>query len=464
MKLITLILAAFLPFYKTIFSQTLTFNHTFGGKIYDDARSVVATSDGGVVFTGLTKSGDDSTGDTYLTRLNAAGAVVFQKKYGLSLEDGGNGLLQTSDGGYLIIGHTAFTYGEACDGYLIKTDAQGNEIWRSFVGGNLDDVTNKAIEMPDGSFRICGKTQDENHNFHALFAAVANDGRVIFTKLIPSEQQEIIFNLKKAPDGNLILVGYAFESNKESMLLLKCDTEGNLIWRKKWGNAPKQRVFDVAVDENSRSYAVGESLDEAGNLIEMQLTIVDSDGNTMQTMTDENLKGVGRLTACDFDANGFLVVAGTMSDVNSLQKPLVAWLNTDLNVLEKKEINQLGNCRSRHLVLQNDAVIVVGNTENAAFVAKIVRENGVLKATEVQASTSLLFPNPMNNYTYLKTGLGFGTKTLELISTEGKVIRQVKFTNDDIFINRNELTAGVYSLRVENESGKRVLLKKLVIE
>jgi hypothetical protein len=453
MKQILLIFVFLSIHYQILFSQTLTFNLTFGGTVYDDARGVVPTPDGGILFTGLTKNGTDPTGDTYLTRLNAAGAVVFQKKYGLTLEDGGNGLLATSDGGYLIIGHTAFTYGEECDGYLIKTDAKGNETWRSFVGSNLDDVTNNAIEMADGTYRMCGKSQDANHNFHVLLASIAADGRVIFTRQIPADKQEIAYQIKKDFDGNLLLCGFAFEGNQEQNLLLKCDNEGNLIWKKRWGNAPKQRLFDLSIANNGQTYVVGESVDAAGKLMAMQLAVLDTDGNLVRELSDAGLFGIGRLTACAFDEAGILVVAGTEAQVDLKQKPIVAWLDVDLKVLEKKEIIQQGDCRSRDLCLQNNAVIIVGSTEKALFVSKTIREEGNLKSTDVQQNTSLLFPNPMLDVSYLKTGMGYGTKTLEIISIEGKLIRQEVFNTDDIFIQRNGLVAGWYVLKVKSNDG-----------
>jgi hypothetical protein len=372
-------------------------------------------------------------------------------------------LLACNDGGFLIIGHTAFSYGEACDGYLIKTDANGNEIWRSFIGGNLDDVTNKAVELPDGSFLVTGKIQDESRNFHALLAKVASNGLILFTKQIPSEKQEIIFNIKKTSDDNLLLVGYVFDGNIEQNLLLKCDLEGNLIWRKTWGSAIKQRLFDVCESKNSQYFVVGEALDNDRDLPKMNIVLFDTDGNFIQELTDIQLSGIGRLTACDFNENGVLVVAGSEQDADLQQKPMVAWLDKNLNVVEKRIIPQLGNCRSRHLTLQNESVIVVGNTDNASFVAKLVGNDAVLKANEVDLQSNLLFPNPMKERSYLKTGLGFGDKTLEIISIEGKLLRSEIFSTDDFFIERKNLNSGIYILQIRSLNGFLLKGQKLIV-
>ena len=95
----------------------------------------------------------------YLTKVNAAGAVLWTQYYLRPEEDGGNHVLQTSDGGFLITGHTALSYGVNCDGMLVKTNAYGEEQWRVLIGAAYDDVCDAAVELPDGSFLIAGRTE-----------------------------------------------------------------------------------------------------------------------------------------------------------------------------------------------------------------------------------------------------------------------------------------------------------------
>lgn len=71
-------------------AQTLTFQRTYGGDLYEDARALAPTLDGGFLMTGLTLNGPDREGDMYLTKINAAGAVVWTRHYGRPTEDGGS--------------------------------------------------------------------------------------------------------------------------------------------------------------------------------------------------------------------------------------------------------------------------------------------------------------------------------------------------------------------------------------
>jgi hypothetical protein len=141
--------------------------------------TAIIRSDGGFVMTGLTLNGPDCEGDMYLTKINAAGAAVWTRHYGRPMEDGGNDLLPTSDGGYLVIGHTAFTYGVSRDGYLVKTNAEGHMQWYALIGTAYDDVCDAAIELEDGSFLVGGHIEDAfSRTFRIMLAHVSASGKV----------------------------------------------------------------------------------------------------------------------------------------------------------------------------------------------------------------------------------------------------------------------------------------------
>ena len=72
-------------------------------------------------------------------------ALVWSKTYGGSLEENTNSIVATSDGGMLILGHTASNDGDIVKSHsftdilLTKLDAEGNLIWTKTIGGSLND-------------------------------------------------------------------------------------------------------------------------------------------------------------------------------------------------------------------------------------------------------------------------------------------------------------------------------------
>lgn len=162
-------------------------------------------------------------------------------------EDGGNHVLQTSDGGFLITGHTALSYGVDCDGMLVKTNAYGEEQWRVLIGAAYDDVCDAAVELPDGSFLIAGRTESaDTRTFRMLLAKVSPSGRVLFQKTIPTAtpsgvRHDTKFRWAFVPGRIFLPVGRP----TDKMLVVKCTESGELLWEKTYGSEVNHRANSV---------------------------------------------------------------------------------------------------------------------------------------------------------------------------------------------------------------------------
>ena len=109
---------------------------TFGGSKNDVAKSVVATTDGGFAVLGYTQSMDgDVTGKTtenydfWILKFNSDALLEWNKTYGASGDDRGNSLIETSDGGFALLGYTDNVDGDVTtnngnrDFWVVKIDA-----------------------------------------------------------------------------------------------------------------------------------------------------------------------------------------------------------------------------------------------------------------------------------------------------------------------------------------------------
>src|SRR2546430_12243456 len=65
---------------------------------YDVAFAAAAATDGGYIITGLTQSGIDTVGDIIVLKITAHGDTAWTLRCGGPKLEGGNSVIQTSDG------------------------------------------------------------------------------------------------------------------------------------------------------------------------------------------------------------------------------------------------------------------------------------------------------------------------------------------------------------------------------
>jgi len=99
---------------------------TYGGEDRDFAYSIQQTKDGGYIVAGGTYSFGAENEDVYILKLKEDGSLEWQKTFGGRNYDEARSILQTTDGGYIAAGYTdSFGVGTR-DVYVIKIDANGN--------------------------------------------------------------------------------------------------------------------------------------------------------------------------------------------------------------------------------------------------------------------------------------------------------------------------------------------------
>ena len=131
-------------------------NVTFGGNMYDVFFTVQETYDSDfIALGGRDAISWDIGGDCWLVKIDENGDMLWDKTFGGSQTDNGHGLLQTSDGGFIISAITESYGAGSYDAWVIRTDADGNEIWNKTYGGFSYDLAEKTIPLtPEGDFAL----------------------------------------------------------------------------------------------------------------------------------------------------------------------------------------------------------------------------------------------------------------------------------------------------------------------
>ena len=141
------------------------------GHAFDWCNAMVGTRDGGALLTGYTDSQDVM--DMHVIKTDADGNEVWTKTLGNKpFYDFGNAVLELADGGYFVTGTTKSIVNNKDiynnDIYLVKLDSVGNVVWENSYGGSGSDWAGSAVQKGEGEVVVTGYTNSTGSGFFDL--------------------------------------------------------------------------------------------------------------------------------------------------------------------------------------------------------------------------------------------------------------------------------------------------------
>ncbi|HAS46036.1 MAG TPA: hypothetical protein DCS93_36475 [Microscillaceae bacterium] len=139
----------------------------FGGTENEIGKDMKQVSDGYVIV-GTTSSEGNGGSDVFLIKISEQGVLQWSKTFGGAANDEGEAISITDDGGFIITGSTESEGEGGKDVFLIKTDADGNQVWTKTFGGTRNDVGRIVLQTQDKGFLVLSTIIFENNNMLAL--------------------------------------------------------------------------------------------------------------------------------------------------------------------------------------------------------------------------------------------------------------------------------------------------------
>ena len=200
----------------------------------NQGEDVIETSDGGFVITG----NQDNNGDNakaFLRKYSSSGEVLWNNTFSSSNYNEGISLIEASDSSLVFVGFSGTSHG-AYKHFMVRTDADGNQIWKKRFGNNTQQSLNAVCEAIDGSFVATGYT----NNYDDLYIVKRNrEGDQEWEKIIDYSENDdwdtdqgndIIL----ANDGGFYILGstnmYPATSGQDDFWLIKTDSDGDTLW------------------------------------------------------------------------------------------------------------------------------------------------------------------------------------------------------------------------------------------
>lgn len=232
-------------------SETTYIDETYGGVDYDEAWFLVQTVDGGYALVGNTFSFGAGASDFWLVKTDASGNHEWNQTYGGPNDDYARSLMQTVDGGYVLVGYTSSFGAGSSDFWLVKTDVSGNHEWNYTYGGLDVEGALSLVQTVDGGYALAGGTNPYGafSSSDILFVKTDASGNHEWNKTYGGPNADFARSVVQTVDGGYALAGYtrSFGAGDVDFWLVKTDEFGIIPEFPAWTLFLAVIVFTVTI-------------------------------------------------------------------------------------------------------------------------------------------------------------------------------------------------------------------------
>ena len=353
---------------KTIFSQQFldtlnpTFNRTWGTSNEDYGRHAEIYENFVYCCGYCNHTSFSGSGDIFLLKYDSSGNIIWETTF-----DGGDyetAYYVTGYDGYIYLCGSTMSYSEGgLDIILLKYDTDGNLIWYKTWGGQNDEGSYEIVAYNNYLY-ICGYTTSYGAgSYDGILLKYDTDGNLIWYKSYGGEGYDDFAGIT-AYDNYIYVTGQ--RDSYASMTLLKYDTDGNIIFEKSWSEEPTQFGNAVIIYEDN-IYIVGGMGEGVSTNEQLSISLVKCDMNGNLKWIQKWHQGMYRNWAYDLEPYGdFIYVTGRTCPTNNYISDLALLkynLNGDLEWAKiwrapDKDSHEYG----RSIQINNDYIYISGGT------------------------------------------------------------------------------------------------------
>ncbi len=220
----------------------------------DRFNCVVQTENGNIFAGGYTYSyGELEGSNCLLVKMDENGDEVWLNTYGTDGRDECNGLIQTEDGGFALVGTSSGNM------YLVKVDADGEEEWSQTYETDVGSRGWSLVQMHDGGYALGGfLTYFNDRGFtsqETYIVRTDSTGEMLWARDYLDLRIERCFSIIEVNDEHLVLASSSYWYGQK-FGITRIDSDGEVVWDAYYGLDPYPNVCYSIMPTDDNGYAL----------------------------------------------------------------------------------------------------------------------------------------------------------------------------------------------------------------
>ncbi len=380
-----------------------TWSYSYTGPYNETgALALVQTGDGGYVVLAYAHKSNAalayrqgsiySERSCWLVKINAYGAIEWNKTIPLPISDFLWSVTSTTDGGFALAGEKDFSSitnniyslnGKGIDFWLVKTDGYGNIEWNRTYGGSWHEGASALVSTSDGGYALAGYTWSFQPNGYWL---VKTDGNGTLQWSKSYESNYGASELIQTFDGGFSLVG----TNGPKVKVVKTDENGLAEWSINLGESSQEtqdQARSIVETDDGGFVILGYAYTGFYKVVYSWLCKVDSNGSQEWFQTFD-----GNYVCFAKVYSGGFVLAGSSNSGNCL-------VRTDAlgNIEWVKPLGNLNSSYVKSLIETLNGFVVAGSANgpsNGSRIVLIMRTDEFGNAPQIFSSSPITPKQP----------------------------------------------------------------------
>lgn len=425
---------------------------------FDFGFAIERTPDNGFILCGEAEALGANAPHIFIAKLASDGTVTWRQVYATNGEDHGTSVVPTLDGGYAVTGYT-FGYGATSgDAFLMKLTATGAISWFRRYGDARYQFTRDLVQLPDSTYWITGSSSTGGFGNPNIFLLHANkNGALLSAQEFGSPARtERANSMIVAPDGGLLIAG-------EVSGCPMSDFQALLMRTTPGGHCPGCDSLNVVYTSSAHTPTIltGFTLGTAGTSVAVSPSIRSVMPLTTSCSMEVPLPVELLSFTGEVDGPHNTLSWSTASEQNSDRFEL----ERSADAVKWERIGTISAAGTSQQVVQYTFTDGTPIAKSYYRLQQVDRDGSVALSDVIvlqrplEAGSLVVYPNPGSDRITLRTTTVTDDAVVEVLASDGRVVLRptIKTAGDELTLDVALLSPGTYLVRVRSDRDVRAV-------